>query len=559
MADKLELLLEAERRGILPADKAELLVEARRRKLIPDVSPSANPYSPDDAPGGFVRGLTDIGDAVGQITDNILPGSVREGVNWLHNKGAEYGFGEKLPPGGITEQIKQKEAAYQQSRVNAGETGLDGDRLLGNVLNPVNLAAAANIPRLGSLAKNTLMGASAGGVLAPLTMPAYSDDFLGEKLDQAKLGAAGGGVVPVAAAGASRVLKPQIDKAVKALHLDEIPTTVGQRLGGAWKDVEDKLSSVPFTGKVIENARMRGYEKFNDVAINRALKPIGQELPGGLDPYQKIAHTRKQLSEAYDNLLGRMSGKIDDQFQSEFDKIVKMVDDGMPPELGKIFRKRIEYETVKRITPHGKMSGESLKRIQEGLRVNAEKFQKSQDPFQRDLGDAFASALDSFNSMLSRNNPTYAEALKRVNTGYANFKRVQDAAGKIGADEGLFTPAQLHNAVYKGRKGDSQFSEGRALMQDLSGSAKKVLPNKVPDSGTAGRTMVGNVIPGIASAAITSPLSLLYGPKVGPVIHKLLSTRPDGAALIADFIEKTAPALTVPGGVVAQGLLGGPK
>lgn len=35
MADKLALMLEAERRGILPPDKVALLAEARRRGLVP--------------------------------------------------------------------------------------------------------------------------------------------------------------------------------------------------------------------------------------------------------------------------------------------------------------------------------------------------------------------------------------------------------------------------------------------------------------------------------------------------------------------------------------------
>jgi len=44
--EKLDLLLEAERRGILPADKVELLTEARNRGLIPalEQAPSAERF-----------------------------------------------------------------------------------------------------------------------------------------------------------------------------------------------------------------------------------------------------------------------------------------------------------------------------------------------------------------------------------------------------------------------------------------------------------------------------------------------------------------------------------
>jgi hypothetical protein len=62
MADKLELLLEAERRGILPNDKKPLLDEARKRGLIPasgdNIAPSAAPVTPPlylpDGQGGEI-------------------------------------------------------------------------------------------------------------------------------------------------------------------------------------------------------------------------------------------------------------------------------------------------------------------------------------------------------------------------------------------------------------------------------------------------------------------------------------------------------------------------
>ena len=49
MADRLELLLEAERRGILPAEQAALLAEARKRGLVDSEEPTSQPVSkPND-------------------------------------------------------------------------------------------------------------------------------------------------------------------------------------------------------------------------------------------------------------------------------------------------------------------------------------------------------------------------------------------------------------------------------------------------------------------------------------------------------------------------------
>lgn len=48
---------------------------------------------------------------------------------------------------------------------------------------------------------------------------------------------------------------------------------------------------------------------------------------------------------------------------------------------------------------------------------------------------------------------------RNLNRAYANHARVRDAASRGGADEGVFTPAQLHSAV---RAGDRSTAEARS-------------------------------------------------------------------------------------------------
>ena len=87
----------------------------------------------------------------------------------------------------------------------------------------------------------------------------------------------------------------------------------------------------------------------------------------------------------------------------------------------------------------------------------------------------------------------------------------------IYAEEGVFSPAQLQNAVraMDKSKDKARFAEGKALMQDLSESGKTVLGSKVPDSGTPYRTMAGILAsggaglsgyPGIAAGLAASPI-----------------------------------------------------
>lgn len=67
MADKLELLMEADRRGILPAEKRRLLDEARTRGLLPGSDPTNVPQlTPDTPAGGNVNSFREIFDPSAQ-------------------------------------------------------------------------------------------------------------------------------------------------------------------------------------------------------------------------------------------------------------------------------------------------------------------------------------------------------------------------------------------------------------------------------------------------------------------------------------------------------------
>jgi hypothetical protein len=178
------------------------------------------------------------------------------------------------------------------------------------------------------------------------------------------------------------------------------------------------------------------------------------------------------------------------------------------------------------------------------------------------LGDALKEVGSQLNALVTRSNPKYAAELKAINTGYANFKRVQKAAGYLGADEGVFTPAQLQSAVKAAdfSKDKARFAEGNAFMQDLSGAGKSMLSNKVPDSGTAGRLWLGGGA--LASGALNPaiPMGLiggaaLYTPQAQNLMRGLVSSRPQSAQAVADALRKTSPLLVPAGAQMGLGLL----
>jgi hypothetical protein len=93
---------------------------------------------------------------------------------------------------------------------------------------------------------------------------------------------------------------------------------------------------------------------------------------------------------------------------------------------------------------------------------------------------------------------------------YANFVRVQQAAGSAGATGGVFNPVQLAAAVRSTSPGlrKGQYAAGEALMQNLSDPAKEILSSALPESGTTPRalwTALGAGLAGGGGAVLGHP------------------------------------------------------
>jgi hypothetical protein len=163
--------------------------------------------------------------------------------------------------------------------------------------------------------------------------------------------------------------------------------------------------------------------------------------------------------------------------------------------------------------------------------------------------------------------PDLAQQLNNADTAWANFARIRSAGASIGAanNEGIFTAAQLQNAVKAGDKsaGKGAFSTGGALMQDLSGAGQRVLGSKYPDSGTAGRGLMALLAPGgVAAGLATAPgstLATLGGIGIGSLPYTslgqrataaLLTARPQFAAPMGSLVRGLGPVV-IPGGTAA--------
>lgn len=507
------------------------------------------------APERFGMGLADPIHGGAQLLTKMLPDRVVNAGNRANNWLADNtGLVARLPEGGVDQAVRQREAEYQQRKPE----GMDWARLAGNIASPTNIAlgAAAAPAKAASLGVKMAAGAgagAAGSVLAPVT---DGDNFTEAKLQQAAIGGVFGGAAPAAVSGLSRLVSPKAstDAGLQLLKDANVRPSIGQTLGGWANRAEEKAQSLPIVGDAIAAARGRAVDQLNAAAINRATAPIGVKVDK--IGQEGIKEAGDALSQAYDDVLtGLKSIKFDGQWRQDFGQL-KTLAKGLPGSIRGTFTNKAKTLIEDRISPAGGMTAQTMKELDSELGTLARRYSKSAVASEQELGTAFLQAQALLRDQVARNSPQAADKLKAINTGWANLVRVEKAGGAAINNEGVFSAAQLNNAIKNAdastrRRGAAR---GTALMQDL-GNAGTRLGNKVPNSGTVDRLLMGGaglgaglydpMIPiglGVSAAAYTNPVQAL--------LRGLVSSRPQAAQPVARLLDRSAPMLGSTGGLL---------
>lgn len=505
------------------------------------------------------KGLRDPIDGGAQLLTRMLPdGMVKAGNqlnNWIADKTGMVG---RLPEGGVDQQVREAEAAYQQRRGTEGGS-FDGMRVIGNVVNPTNLAIASLMPAAATMLRRAGVGAVGGAatsVLNPVTS-GTTDEFWSEKRKEALAGTAGGAAVPFATGALGRAISPKasVNPEVQMLRREGVTPTIGQALGGRWNTVEEKLQSLPLMGDMISVARGKARDEFNNAAINRTVAPIGQKVNGsGQDAVRQAGDA---LSDVYEQAKGMLGAfRIDQQAAQELASVRSLAQNLPKPERNAINSYFKDYLN------QGALTAETFKTLDSKLGKDIRRFSGSNDAYQKDVGDALQTIQKSILDNAKRANPQASALFDQADAGWARLVRVEGASKLAQNSSGVFTPGQLQSAVRASDSSarDRATARGTALMQDLSRAGQNVLGNKVPDSGTAGRVALGTVAAGSSLldptflAAMLTGGAMYTGPGRG-LLSGAVSARPQSAQAIADALRRASPGLIPLGSEVGLGLL----
>lgn len=487
-----------------------------------------------------------------QLLTSVLPeGVVKAGDafnNWLADK---TGLVAKIPSGGVDALVRRQEAEYQAKRADAGESGFDGYRTIGNVVSPANLAVASKLPAAVGAGK-AVIGA-AGGAASALLNPVTEGDYWTEKGKQAGVGGAFGAATPMVTGAISRIISPKAstNANLNLLKSEGVKPTIGQTLGGFANRAEEAGMSLPFVGDAISSARNRAKDQFNQAAINRATKPIGEKVQGS--GTQAVQEAGDLIGAAYDKAKNSLGGfRIDPQANTELSQLRMLATSGLQGR---------ERSTVSNYfndyLQRPSLTAESFKELDSKLTSDIAKFGGG-DAYQQKVADALKEVQRIVTDNAKRANPKAADALAKADEAWANLVRVEGASIGAKGTEGVFTPGQLLTAVRGADKSvrDRSTARGTALMQDLATAGQSVLGNKLPNSGTADRMIYGGGLLGLGAGGMANlPLTAAgvgagltaYTPQMQALLRGLVSSRPQGAKSVADAFEQSAPFL-IPGG-----------
>lgn len=507
---------------------------------------------------GVMRGLTDFRDAGSQL--------IGRGLQAIAPAGSGFEQWAKDQTKIVEDRNAAGEKAYQDQR---GSTGLDSGRLAGNVLATAPLGGGVGGGLARRVAGNAAQGAALSAVSQPVLAPEDNGNtFWQQKAKQAGLGAAGAVAAMPLTGAMSRVVSPNasVNPNVQALLKEDVSLTPGQMGGGILKRVEDASTSIPLLGDLVKNAQRGGIADLNEAAYNRVLSPLGEKMPKDMAPGREaVGYVQQKVSDAYQNLLPKLSVQPDQQFVGATTQILQKLQASEPnvaTQFGNLFQRQV----VDRFAPNGQLgpiNGQTLKAMESELGELATRYRTSSMASERSFGQAISDTQAALRDLVSRSNPQHAGELKKINEAFRNLVVVEKAAGGQGAAEGVFSPNQLSAAVKGSDRSarDRNFAAGRATMQDLSDPAKAVMPSSVPDSGTPLRMAVGGA--GLGGLSYLSPylaapgaaVAGMYTPPGLALMRMLMARRPDWAPQAAQGLLGATPALGAASAPPMMGLL----
>lgn len=346
---------------------------------------------------------------------------------------------------------------------------------------------------------------------------------------------------------------------IKLLHDNGINMTPGQIKGGTAKAVEEKQQSAPFRGPAIKDAVDNSVSDFNRAMYGKATKLIGEDYPkDGPVGEKAIDQLFEKGEQKYEAIKPKIKLQADKALEGDYATALESVGPAALPERADL--QHIIDTRVKPAFKDGVMDGQSFKDTESFL-TKQSKALRLGTAYQQREADAIDDVLSSLrNNAETHSPPEVSKDLKALNSYWASINRLSDAAYAAKAQGGRFTPNQMLTAAGKGGRYQRRMvARGKAFDQDLISAAQRVLPNKIPNSGTTDRALANKGPLSLAGAGMGATagyhMAGAEGAGVGGILGGLAGHAADAAvAPTANTLARAALQRSAAKQLVRQGV-----
>lgn len=515
--------------------------------------------------------IADIVSGAGAPSVSSAKANVEPTFAETHPLTASYLSGTAKPIAGLAQYIGVHEPARYLHQVEkeakaTGRTGVGAAEFAGELAGLLvggELTPGAS----AAIAKNPLLTGATTGAATSAVMPTHVtegesyEDFLKQKASDIAMGAGLGGAF---GKGSQLLFAPIVGKKVQALKdMGMKEFTPGQLvsdipfIGPMLQRGEQALSSVPVVGSLMKGGRQNAIEDFNRAVGNHVLQPMDEALSKTSNVGHELAdEVYNKVTNAYGEIAPKLkfNAKFKDVETGEtalntlntaLKDVTENLDANQAKAVASTYRKFIIDPLQSDLT----MTGERFRQAESNLGNAAYDAYKAGNTT---MGGAYRELQANLRGMLAKQNPQNAAELSGIHESFKRWLRLEKAAAKRGAEEGVFTPSQFASSVES--LGGRSSARGKALMQDEAKAAESVLGSKVPDSGTAERAMSGALLTGgsLFGGIPFLPTVAALGAYSRPgmrAITKLATERPE---LMRAFSPEVQTAAATAGGINAN-------
>ena len=409
--------------------------------------------------------------------NNFKADSTGANVNRLVGQGLTFGLQDEIDA--FLKSAFNKEVSYADALKNEREQLANFRK--NNPVTAFGSEMAGNLPYAPlSVGKNLLStfirNAGMGGAYGAGT---------GEGLeDRAKNAGVTAGISGTLGTILSKILPRRTPESQK-LQEAGIEVTPGQAnrgtlIGNIIDYFEKRATGLPIIGDFISSAFDRGSRDFQFKIFKDFAESVGIKLDNQLKDADKFTIFNK-VNEAYRKKYDDAVGKLvldKDQFTQEMTDFA--ISKGMNKNQAKEFVRKASVEITN--LKDKKITGEFVQatdRLFKDLMND-----NNLDIATKRLYEMFYEGL--FDANLKMNSKTGAlTAYNNVKKYFPYFKTIEKSVGKTTAD--TMTPTNVLSAGKLGKGGSVKYATGTAPYQDIASTAKKVIGDKVGDSGTQSR------------------------------------------------------------------------